>query len=122
MYFAYVSPEGSDIYSTLEEKDRIVKIQNDFETLQCHYTDCHLLLVGPLNARTKDLLDYLPDDNLSHIFRDTDYDCSTFCTPIITLENLWSQCVVFLTFIFLTGDFLMIFTENTHVVLMRVLV
>ena len=80
MYFAYVSPEGSSIYNTREEKDGIIKIQNDLETLRFHYPDCYLLLAGDLNARTKDLLDYLPDDDLSHIFGDTDYDSSTFCT------------------------------------------
>ena len=83
LYFTYVSPEGSSIYSNVDdtEQNGILLLQDNIDHVKLNYSNAMLLLAGDLNARIKDLLDYIPDDNLIHVFGDTDYCSSSFDLP-----------------------------------------
>ena len=46
------------------------------------YPDNYLYIAGDLNARTKDLLDFIPDDTLDYVFNvNVDYTSDYFCIP-----------------------------------------
>ena len=78
MYFAYVSPEGSSIYSQRIENNGITGIQSNLEIIVADYSDVSLLLAGDMNARTKNLPDFIPDDRLNHIFGNIHYESGSF--------------------------------------------
>ena len=59
------------------EKDDIKLMQENFDILN-DYPDAHYFVGVDLNARTKYFFDYLPDDNLDHIFGETSYQDDTF--------------------------------------------
>ena len=65
MYFA--SPEGSIIYRTQEEKNGIVLLQENDDNIINDYPECSFMLIGDLNARTKDVLDFILSDNIVHV-------------------------------------------------------
>lgn len=50
------------------------------------YPNASCLLAGDLNARTKDFLDYIPDDNLRYIFGDADLNANQFDNPRATKD------------------------------------
>lgn len=70
MCFTYVSPEGSTIYNNYEEKDGIKNLENNLVTVKSEYPDCSYFIAGDLNARCKDFLDFIPEDNFDEIFGD----------------------------------------------------
>ena len=72
LYIAYVSPEGSTIYNNREDRNGIKSIDDNISLLRNSYTDAYIYLAGDLNARTTNMLDYIPDDNLQNIFN-TDF-------------------------------------------------
>ncbi len=47
-----------------------------------------MFIAGDCNARCKDLLDYIPDDNLDHIFGNVSYDGDTFDIPRQTKDRI----------------------------------
>ena len=65
MYFA--SPERSFIYRTQEEKNGIVLLQENDDNIINDYPECSFMLIGDLNARTKDVLDFILSDNIVHV-------------------------------------------------------
>ena len=65
MYFA--SPEGSFIYRTQEEKNGIVLLQENDDNIINDYPECSFMLIGDLNARTKDVLHFILSDNIVHV-------------------------------------------------------
>ena len=86
MYFTYVSPEGSSIYHSSNEKNGINIMRSNLEQIIMDYPNASCLLAGDLNARTKDFLDYIPDDNLRYIFGDIDLNINQFDTPRATKD------------------------------------
>ena len=68
LYFTYISPEGSTIYKSSSEKNGINILRSNFEQIMSYYPGALCLLAGDLNARTKDFLDYIPDDYLRYVF------------------------------------------------------
>ena len=64
MYFAYVSPQGSTIYNNLNEKNGIVLLESNIADVKFRYPDSYFFLAGDLNARTKDFIDFIPNDDL----------------------------------------------------------
>ena len=49
--------------------------------LKLAYGDAMILIVGDLNARIKDVLDYIPADDTSYTFGETEYNKSNFISP-----------------------------------------
>ena len=78
MYFAYVSPQGSTIYKTLNENNGIVLLESNISDLKFDYPDSYFFLAGDLNARTKDFIDYIPKDDVQYIFGETNYESDDF--------------------------------------------
>ena len=76
LYFTYISPEGSPVYT--EEKNGIKLMQANISIMKDDYPDAHYFIGGDLNACTKDFLDYIPFDNLFYIFGETDYEGDIF--------------------------------------------
>ena len=77
LYIAYVSPEGSSIYR--DENNGILLLENNLSLIKNKYNECSLYLAGDFNARTSDLLDYIPDDNLRYVYNmDVDYNSDMF--------------------------------------------
>ena len=76
--FTYVSPVGSAIYNGLEEKDGIKILENQLLSIKTEYPNCALFIAGDLNARCKEFLDYIPDDNLDEIFGEVPYPGNSF--------------------------------------------
>lgn len=69
LYIAvYVSPEQSPIYNSYIEKNGISLLESNIVLIKSHFSDCYIYLAGYLNARCKDMLDFIPDDRLDHIF------------------------------------------------------
>ena len=67
MIFVYVSPEKSPFY----ESNRVNGIEDLSEKLtiiSSDYPDAHLLHAGDFNARTKDIDDFIINDDIEHIF------------------------------------------------------
>ena len=78
MYFSYISPEGSTIYTGYDQQTGIIRMKESVENLKLSYPDAMLFLSGDFNARIKDRIDFIPEDNLSYIFGETDYMNSSF--------------------------------------------
>jgi hypothetical protein len=75
-YIAYVSPEGSNIYNSRVEKNGI---KNDILIHKNLYPDVYIYLADDFNARTKDMLDFFPYDNIYNIFcTEIDYNIDDF--------------------------------------------
>ena len=68
MYFSYISPEGSTIYTGYDQQNGIIRMKENVENLKLFYPDTMLFLSGDFNARIKDRIDFIPEDNLSYIF------------------------------------------------------
>ncbi len=88
MYFTYVSPEGSTTYTDIHERNGILLLENNLNEVQNAYPDCYYFLAGDMNARTKTFLDYIPCDNLDHIFGETDYAGDEFDMPRNTKDSI----------------------------------
>lgn len=86
MYFTYISPEGSYVYNGLNDRNGINILQNNFDQIMTTYPNALCLLSGDLNARTKDYLDYIPDDNLQFVFGDADINATHFDIPRATKD------------------------------------
>ena len=57
-------------------------VDNYLICMQCFETNtCAFLLVGDLNARTRDLKDFIPRDDLQYIFGETDYERDYYDIP-----------------------------------------
>ena len=56
-------------------------MQSNIECIFTEHPNTSLFIAGDLNRRCKDFLDYIPDDNLFHIFGTVDYDGSYFNSP-----------------------------------------
>lgn len=85
--FTYVSPEGSAIYNISDETDGIIILENYLVTVKSEYPDCSLLITGDFNARTKNFLDFIPEDNLDEIFGDVPYIGDSFNIPRNTKDK-----------------------------------
>ena len=82
LYITYVSPEGSNIYINLDEKNGISSLENNVCTIRSQYPACSIFLAGDLNARTKNFIDFIPDDNLQFVFNtDVVYNDDNFHMP-----------------------------------------
>lgn len=79
LYIAYVSPEGSPIYNNRDELNGINYIDNNILTLRHIYPDVYLYLAGDFNARTSNLIDYIPDDSIENIFNTDIYAYNSDC-------------------------------------------
>ena len=77
LIFTYVAPERSPIYSS-ENDDGIVILNEKLTSIRTVYPKAEIIIAGDLNARTKDFLDFIPQDDLDFIFGDTDYPGDTF--------------------------------------------
>ena len=86
LYFTYISPEGSSIYVNQADSNGIVLLQKHLDQITADYPLCSLFLAGDFNSRTKDFLDYIINDDLYHVFGDTDYDGDTFWLPRLNKE------------------------------------
>ena len=53
-------------------------MKEDVKNLKLSYPDATLFQSGDFNARIKDRIYFIPEDNLSYIFGETDYMNSSF--------------------------------------------
>lgn len=77
LVFTYIAPERSPIY-TNDNDDGINLLNEKLLDIKTLYPNAEIILAGDLNARTKDFLDYIPQDDLDFVFGDTDYPGDTF--------------------------------------------
>ncbi len=63
LLFPYVSPENSPIYKDTDT-DGITILEDYLYTVLTDYPEEHIFFGGDFNARMKDFLDYIPDDNI----------------------------------------------------------
>ena len=68
MYFSYISPEGSTIYTGYDQQNGIIRMKENVENLKLISSRCYVILSRDFNARIKDRIDFIPEDNLSYIF------------------------------------------------------
>ena len=54
MYFSYISPEGSTIYTGYDQQNGIIRMKENVENLKLLYPDTMLFLSGDFNARIKE--------------------------------------------------------------------
>ena len=79
LYFLYVSPERSTVYDNVSEPNGILQMQDKFHELKYMYPSAHVVIAGDLNARTKDLIDYIRNDDIFYVFvGDVDYTADSF--------------------------------------------
>ena len=106
LFFTYVSPEYSPIYSH-NDGNGIELLSEKMQVVVSTYPDAYLFIAGDLNARVKDFIDYIPDDDISHIFRDDiQYPSDYFRQPRRSTDHAYNHfglslsCVALTTFIF----------------------
>ena len=80
-FFTYVAPQYSSYYSNPAENgidilpEKLLRVTAEFE-------NADLVLAGDLNARTKDFLDYIVEDDVDYIFGENNrYPADSFCLP-----------------------------------------
>ena len=64
---AYVKPENSNIYKSLDEKNGVEILENTLLELKAEYDDPYVILMGDLNSRTGDLHDYVINDEVDFL-------------------------------------------------------
>ena len=81
-HFLCVSPEGSTIYDNVSEPNGILQMQDKFHELKYMYPSAYVVIAGDLNARTKNLIDYIRNDVIFYVFGgDVDYSADSFDMP-----------------------------------------
>lgn len=86
MYFTYISPEASIIYN---ESDTAMMQENILQ-MKLMYNNAMIFVARDLNARIRDLIDFIPDDNLYYLFGDTEYALINF-TVLETVKTTTQQ-------------------------------
>lgn len=83
LVFTYVSPGRSVIYANSANNcNGIETLNNKLTSILSDLPDSSFFVAGDLNARTKDLEDYIPCDDIDLIFNgETAYPGDTFCLP-----------------------------------------
>ena len=76
MYFTYIAPENSPIYT--EEDNGITILNERISEVILQYPNAELFLAGDLNARISTMQDFIPEDDLEFVFGDTDYPTDPF--------------------------------------------
>ena len=66
IFFTYIAPQNSSFYSAPNENG-IEMLTNKIAKMTSEYSNAEVLIAGDLNARTKDFLDFIPDDNIDHV-------------------------------------------------------
>ena len=78
LYFTYVSPEGSSLYD-MQAGNRIELMQDKIIAISSDLPYTSFIIAGDLNARVKDLHDYIPCYDLDFVFnQQVDYPCDIF--------------------------------------------
>ena len=81
IFFTYVAPQNSSFYSTPDENG-IEMLANKIVEVTSEYRNAEVLIAGDLNARIKDFLDFIPDDNIDHVCAENNmYPGDFFCIP-----------------------------------------
>ena len=80
LLFTYLPPYGSTSYPN-DEINGIQHLENLLVHLDNKYPGIDKIISGDLNARTKDLPDYILDDNVDHIPVPEFYTADSFSTP-----------------------------------------
>ena len=84
LYFTYTAPENSPIY-TNSQLNGIEVLHDNVNSIIADFPNIELVLAGDSNARTANLLDYIPNDDLSYIFND---DCLDYPSDALTLIDV----------------------------------
>ena len=91
LYFVYVAPEGSPIYNN-EDADGIDLVSDRLNQIVLEYPNAAIMLAGDFNARIKDFLDYIPNDNLQYIFgNDVEYPADEFNMARNTKDTVYNN-------------------------------
>ena len=80
LIFVYLPPHGSSAYPC-DEQNGITHLENYVNLLEVKYPDYGYVISGDANARTKDLLDYILDDNVNYVPVPDFYINDNFCKP-----------------------------------------
>lgn len=67
IFFAYIAPEQSPIYDP-ENNNGIELLHEKICLIESELGDVMFLIGGDLNARVKDFLDYIEEDDLNYIY------------------------------------------------------
>ena len=71
--YSYVAPEHSAIY-TADEPNGIEILQGTVDIVISEYPNVNILLLGDFNSITSNNLDYIPHDDISFVFNDSNTD------------------------------------------------
>ena len=76
MFFTYVAPEKSPIYT--DEENGIEILNDKISEIVSQYPEAELFVAGDLNARIADMQDFIPFDDLDFVYGETDYPSDSF--------------------------------------------
>ena len=118
LLFTYVSPERSVIYET-GNGNGIDILNNKITAILSDFPDVAFLLAGDFNARTKNLDDYIPSDDIDYIFQcNTAYPCDSFCMPRNSkdkvLNRFGSALIDLMMYTYLTAGCTVIRMDTIH--------
>ena len=86
IYCTYVAPENSPVYDNPNDNG-IENLNAKLAHIESDLGDVSFILAGDLNARVKDLCDYIPDDNVDIVFEEeVDYPTDPFCMPRVSRD------------------------------------
>ncbi|WAQ98399.1 hypothetical protein MAR_022772 [Mya arenaria] len=85
LIFTYLSPERSVIYEN-ENSDGVDILHRKLLLITSDFHSATILLAGDLNARTGDLKDFIPNDDLDYICGETSYPRYIFNTSRTTKD------------------------------------
>ena len=91
LLFTYIAPEYSKVYD-FRNTNGIDILGNKLTAVLSDLDDVSIILAGDLNSRVKDLLDYIPVDNIDHIFYENlDYPGDTFSMQRRNRDNVLNK-------------------------------
>ena len=76
LIFTYIAPEKSPIYT--EEDNGIILLNEKILEIVTDHPGAELFVAGDLNARIGNSQDFIPHDDLEHIFGETEYPSDPF--------------------------------------------
>ena len=92
MFFTYVAPEKSPIYT--DEENGIEILNDKISEIVSQYPEAELLVAGDLNSRIANMQDFIPFDDLDFVYGETDYPSDSFAINRQSKDDTSNQFVV----------------------------
>jgi len=86
LVFTYLPPQGSSAY-TSDEQNGVIHLEHFINQVEIKHPNTGIIISGDLNARTKDLPDYIINDSTDYLPLPTNYIEDNFSTPRNTQDK-----------------------------------